>query len=72
MEEIKTNYHWNSLDFDYSLNPSELLVYYLYRYRIEVKNKKEASIREDITSIKSYAKKLGRNLEDVYETSKRK
>ena len=72
MEEIKTNYHWNYLDFDYSLNPSELLVYYLYRYRIDVKNKKEASIREDITSIKSYAKKLGRNLEDVYETSKRK
>ena len=54
MEELENSYPWDTIDVTFTLRPEELLTYYLYKYKIDVKNKKENLIKEDIGNIKKY------------------
>ena len=54
MEELENSYPWDRIDVTFTLIPEELLTYYLYKYKIDVKNKKENLIKEDIGNIKKY------------------
>lgn len=54
MEEFESSFPWDTIDVTFTLRPEELLAYYLYKYKIDVKNKKESHIKEDIGNIKKY------------------
>lgn len=59
MDDLKTDYPWETLDSDFSIVPSELLAYYLYKYRLDIKNRKTSLVAEELAKIELYAKILG-------------
>lgn len=59
----QNSYSWESLETTTLVLPNELLVYYLYKYNLDVKAKKESAIKEDLCLIDYYTKVLQREKE---------
>lgn len=59
MEEVKQEYNWKEIEVNDIVLPSELVIYYLYKHKIDMLAKRNVLVNEDISFINNYIDKCG-------------
>lgn len=58
MEKEVHTFPWDEIIVDNLFLPSELICYYLYKYRCDLSKKKDSKAELDLSYIKNYYEKL--------------
>ena len=57
-ENAVSSFPWNEIEVSNLILPSELTVFYLYKYRKDATSKKNNKASEDLSYIKNYQEKM--------------
>ena len=71
MEDKEKKYSWDEIETYSILSYEELLVYYLYKLRLDKNGKTSALAKEDLVAIGECKKRI-EGVYDVYKSDKRK
>lgn len=55
---VKQGYRWKDIEVNNIVLPEELLIYYLYKLKIDNSTKRKGLIEEDLSYIKNYYGKM--------------